>query len=50
MVEKINISSSDDPYELSRFDIPVFEFGDGTTLRGRIKKKELLETIKAQEE
>ena len=50
IVEKINISSSEDLYELYRFDIPVFEFSDGTTLHGRIKKKDLLERLKAQAE
>lgn len=49
-IEKINITSSDDLYELYRFDIPVFEFRDGTTLHGRIKKKDLLERLKANKE
>lgn len=46
-VKKINVASSNDLYELYRFDIPVFEFRDGTTLHGRIKKKDLLESLKA---
>lgn len=49
-VEKINIASSDDLYELYRFDIPVFEFKDGSTLHGRIKKKDLIERFKANKE
>ncbi|MBA3061065.1 MAG: hypothetical protein FP832_05390 [Nitrospirae bacterium] len=38
---KIDITSSDELYELYRFDMPVFEFKDGTTLHGRIKRKNL---------
>jgi hypothetical protein len=49
-IEKIDIASSDDLYELYRFDIPVFEFKDGTALHGRIKKKDLLESINANAE
>jgi hypothetical protein len=49
-VEKIDISSSDYLYELYRFDIPVFEFRDSTTLHSRIKKKELLERLEANAE
>jgi hypothetical protein len=49
-IEKIDIASSEDLYELYRFDIPVFEFRDGTTLHGRIKKKDLLERLKANAE
>lgn len=41
-VSKIDIESDDDLYELYRFDIPVFGFKDGSTLNGRIKKKDLL--------
>jgi hypothetical protein len=50
IIEKIDIASSEDLYELYRFDIPVFEFRDGTTLHGRIKKKDLLERFKANAE
>jgi len=49
-VAKVAIDSDDDLYEQYRFDIPVFEFKDGTALYGRIKKKELLKTLKANEE
>jgi thiol-disulfide isomerase/thioredoxin len=49
-IEKIDITSSEDLYDLYRFDIPVFEFRDGTTLHGRIKKKDLLERLKANAE
>jgi len=41
-VDKVDIESDDDLYELYRFDIPVFEFKDGSLLNGRIKKKDLL--------
>ena len=49
-IEKIDIASIEDLYELYRFDIPVFEFTYGTTLHGRIKKKDLLERLKANSE
>jgi hypothetical protein len=49
-VERVDITSSDALYELYRFDIPVFEFRDGTALHGRIKKKDLLERLKANKE
>lgn len=41
-INKVDITSSGNLYELYRFDIPVFEFKDSSTLYGRIKKKELL--------
>jgi hypothetical protein len=44
-VNKVDIDSDDDLYELYRFDIPVFEFKDGSTLNGRVKKKDLLKKI-----
>jgi hypothetical protein len=44
-VNKIDITSDDALYELYRFDIPVFEFKDGSTLHGRIKKKDLLKKL-----
>jgi hypothetical protein len=49
-IEKVDITSSDDLYELYRFDIPVFEFKDGTALHGRIKKKDIIERIDANAE
>ncbi len=42
IINKVNIESDDELYELYRFDIPVFEFEDGSTLNGRVKKKDLL--------
>lgn len=41
-IKKIAIDSNDELYEMYRFDIPVFEFRDGSALHGRIKKKDLL--------
>ncbi len=40
-VTKVDITIDEDLYELYRFDIPVLEFSDGTTLHGRIKKQDL---------
>jgi len=37
-VEKVDISSSDCLYALYRFDIPVFEFRDNTTLHSASKR------------
>ena len=44
-VSNVDITSDDELYELYRFDIPVFEFKDGSTLNGRIKKKDLLQKL-----
>lgn len=44
-VNKVDITSDDELYELYRFDIPVFEFKDGSTLHGRIRKKDLLKKL-----
>jgi hypothetical protein len=44
-INKVAIDSDDDLYEMYRFDIPVFEFKDGTTLHGRIRKKDLMKKI-----
>ena len=44
-VKKIAIDSDDALYELYRYDIPVFEFADGSTLHGNIKKKDFLEKL-----
>jgi len=43
VIEKIAIDSDEELYELYRYDIPVIEFSDGSTLNGRIKKKDLLD-------
>lgn len=44
-INKVDITSSDELYELYRFDIPVVEFRDGSMLNGRIKKREILGLI-----
>lgn len=44
-VNKVAIDSDDALYELYRFDIPVFEFRDGSSLYGRIRKKDLLQKL-----
>jgi thiol-disulfide isomerase/thioredoxin len=49
-IAKVAIDSDDDLYEQYRFDIPVLEFKDGTELYGRIKKKEILKTLKDNRE
>jgi hypothetical protein len=46
-VNKIAIDSDDELYEMYRFDIPVIEFNDGSTLNGRIKKKDFLNQLNA---
>lgn len=42
LINKIDISTDDELYELYRFDIPALEFRDGSHLNGRIRKKDLL--------
>ncbi len=49
-IEKVDITSNDSLYELYRFDIPVFEFKDGSSLNGRIRKKDLLSKLEANKE
>jgi hypothetical protein len=49
-VHKIAIDTNDELYELYRFDIPVFEFKDGSTLYGRIKKRDFLEKLEENRE
>lgn len=48
--DKVDITSDEALYDLYRFDIPVFEFRDGSTLYGRIKRKELLQKLKENRE
>lgn len=38
-IERIPIDDDEELYELYRFDVPVIEFPDGSTLHGEIKKK-----------
>ncbi len=49
-VNKVAIDSDDELYELYRFDIPVFEFKDGSALYGRLKKKDLLNKFEENRE
>jgi hypothetical protein len=49
-VSKVAIDSGDALYELYRFDIPVFEFKDGSSLYGRIRKKDLLQKLRENKE
>jgi len=49
-VTKVAIDSDDELYELYRFDIPVFEFRDGSALHGQIRKKELLKKLEENRE
>lgn len=49
-INKIDITLNDELYELYRFDIPVVEFMDGSTLHGRIKKKDLLKKLEENRE
>lgn len=44
-IKKIDITTNEELYDLYRFDIPVLEFEDGTTLHGRIKKQDLLAAL-----
>ncbi len=46
-VNKIAIDSDDELYEMYRFDIPVIEFNDGSTLNGRIQKKAFIDKLAA---
>ena len=50
IVNKVAIDSDDELYEMYRFDIPVFEFRDGSHLHGRIRKKELLKKLEENRE
>ena len=49
-INKVDIESDDELYELYRFEIPVFEFKDDSNLYGRIRKKELVEKLEQNRE
>ncbi len=49
-INKVDIESDDDLYELYRFDIPVFEFKDASNLYGRVRKKDLVEKLEQNRE
>ena len=42
---RTNIDDDDELYRLYRYDIPVLDFKDGSTLHGNIKKKELVKKL-----
>ncbi len=44
-IEKIDITSDDELYELYRYDVPVIELEDGSVFHGRIKRKEILKKL-----
>jgi len=50
VVTKIAIDTDDELYELFRFDIPVFEFKDGSSLHGNIRRKDLLKKLDENKE
>ena len=50
IINKVAIDKDDELYELYRFDIPVFEFRDGTNLYGRIKRKDILKKFEENRE
>ena len=41
-VTRINIDTDDELYQLYRYDIPVIDFKDGSTLHGNIKQKDFI--------
>lgn len=49
-LERIDIDSDEALYETYRFDIPVIEFEDGSTLHSRIRKKELLKKLEENQQ
>jgi hypothetical protein len=44
-IEKTDIESDEELFELYRYDIPVIEFEDGTSLHGRIRGKTLIQKL-----
>lgn len=46
-IKKVDITSGYELYERFRFDVPVVEFESGRTLKGRIRKKELLSELES---
>lgn len=44
-IRKIAVDANDDLYEEYKYDIPVFEFEDGSVLHGNIKKKPFLKKL-----
>ncbi|MEF9438006.1 MAG: glutaredoxin family protein [Candidatus Mariimomonas ferrooxydans] len=44
-VTKVAIDSDEEIYEMYRYDIPVVEFRDGSTLHGRIRKTDFIRKL-----
>ena len=44
-ITRVNIDDDKELYDLYRYDIPVIDFKDGSTLHGIIKKKELVKKL-----
>ncbi len=49
-VTKVAIDSDEELYELYRYDIPVVEFRDGSTLHGRIRKTDIISKLEENKE
>jgi hypothetical protein len=49
-VNRVDIGPGGGLYELYRFDVPVIEFADGTTLNGRIKRKDFIRCVDGHQE
>jgi hypothetical protein len=45
-IERIDIGNEGELYDLYRYDVPVLEFPDGTTLNSHIRKKPLIKALK----
>lgn len=49
-ITKVAIDSDEELYEMYRYDIPVVEFSDGSTLHGRIRKTDLIRKLEENKE
>ncbi len=47
---RINIDTDDELYRLYRYDIPVLDFKDGSTLHGNIRKKDFVKKLEENRE
>ena len=50
LIEDVDIASAEELYETYRFDVPVLEFRDGSTLHGHIKKSMLMRKLDEHKE
>lgn len=50
LIEKIDVETDDELYELYGPDIPVIEFRDDSILYGHIRKKDLLKKLEENKE